>query len=152
MIRLALSEIAAELGCPAPGRDVTIEQIVTDSRKVHYGALFAALPGSLADGHDFAGPAVQMGAAALLVSRRLDLDVPQLLADNVLLALGRIAAMLRSKLDPTVVGITGSNGKTTIKEMVAAILRQDAEVLATQGNYNNEPPPYQDQLEDDIPF
>lgn len=138
MINMALSEIAAVLDCPVPKRDVTIDQIVTDSRKVRYGALFAALPGSQADGHDFAGPAVQMGAAALLVSRRLDIEVPQLLVDDVLRALGQLAAMLRRKLDPKVVGITGSNGKTTIKEMVSAILRQDAEVLATQGNYNNE--------------
>ena len=138
MINMALSEIAAVVDCPAPDPDVTVEQIVTDSRKVSYGALFAALPGSQTDGHDFAEPAVQMGAAALLVSRRLEIDVPQLLVDDVLLALGRIAALLRRKLDPTVVGITGSNGKTTIKEMVYAILSQDAEVLATQGNYNNE--------------
>ena len=124
MINMALSELAAALDCPVPDHDVTIEQIVSDSRKVRYGALFAALPGSQTDGHDFAEPAVQMGAAALLVSRRLDIEVPQLLVDDVLPALGRIAAMLRSKLDPTVVGITGSNGKTNSKEMDSAKLRQ----------------------------
>ena len=138
MIRLRLSELAAVLGCPPPDRDVSIEAIVTDSRKVDYGALFAALPGDQADGHDFAGAAVRLGAVALLVSRRLDLAAPQLVVDDVLTALGKLAALLRQRLDPTVVGITGSNGKTTVKEMVASILRAQGPVLATQGNYNNE--------------
>ena len=139
MIRLELSELAAELGCAVPGNDATIDDIVTDSRKVHFGTLFAALPGSQVDGHDFAGAAVQMGAAALLVSRRLDIDIPQLLVEDVLQALGRIAAMLRQRIAPqAVIGITGSNGKTTVKEMVASILGRKGDVLATQGNYNNE--------------
>lgn len=138
MIRLRLSELAEALGRPAPERDVGVEAIVTDSRKVDYGSLFAALPGSQVDGHDFARAAVRLGAVALLVNRRLDLDVPQLVVDDVLGALGRLAAFLRQRLDPVVVGITGSNGKTTVKEMVASILRAEGPVLATQGNYNNE--------------
>jgi UDP-N-acetylmuramoyl-tripeptide--D-alanyl-D-alanine ligase len=121
-----------------PAGDVAVEDIVTDSRKVHHGALFAALPGNHVDGHDYAASAVKLGAAALLVSRPLDLDAPQLVVDDVLLALGKLAAMLRDRIDPTVVGITGSNGKTTVKEMVAGILALDADVLATRGNYNNE--------------
>ena len=138
MIRLQLSELAAALGCPAPDHDVGVEAIVTDSRKVDYGSLFAALPGSQVDGHDFADAAVRLGAVALLVSRRLDLEVPQLVVDNVLEALGSLASLLRRRLDPVVVGITGSNGKTTVKEMVASILRLEGPVLATEGNYNNE--------------
>ena len=154
MIRIRLSELAAALGCPPPapgpgaksaqkaGREVTVESIVTDSRKVDFGALFAALPGSQVDGHDFAPAAVRLGAVALLVQRRLDLDgerqVPQLVVGDVLQALGKLATLLRERLDPIVVGITGSNGKTTVKEMVASILRPSGEVLATQGNYNNE--------------
>ena len=138
MIRMRLSELAAHLGCPAPGRDVTVDAIVADSRRVDFGALFAALPGSQVDGHDFAPAAVKLGAVALLVSRRLDLDVPQLVVPDVLRALGRLACLLRQRLDPVVVGITGSNGKTTVKEMVASILRPVGPVLATRGNYNNE--------------
>jgi UDP-N-acetylmuramoyl-tripeptide--D-alanyl-D-alanine ligase len=65
-------------------------------------------------------------------------QVPQLVVDDVLQALGKLATLLRERLDPIVVGITGSNGKTTVKEMVASILRPSGEVLATQGNYNNE--------------
>ena len=138
MIRLMLSELALELGCPLPTRDVAVENIATDSRKVHYGTLFAALPGNKVDGHDYAGPAAKLGAAALLVSRPVDLDVPQLLVDDVLKALGKLAAMLRRRINPTVIGITGSNGKTTVKEMVSSILGLEHDVLATRGNYNNE--------------
>ncbi len=138
MIRIPLSDLARTLGCPVPARDVSIESIVTDSRKVHHGALFAALPGSQVDGHDFARSAVNLGAAALLVRRPLDLAVPQLVVEDVLIALGKLAAMLRDRIDPAVVGITGSNGKTTVKELVAGILRLEGEVLATRGNYNNE--------------
>ncbi|MGD8580858.1 MAG: UDP-N-acetylmuramoyl-tripeptide--D-alanyl-D-alanine ligase, partial [Lysobacterales bacterium] len=138
MIRLQLSELAAALGCDAPEHDVAVDAISTDSRKVNFGTLFAALPGSRTDGHDFAPAAVKLGATALLVRRRLDLDVPQLVVEDVLLALGTLAALVRDRLDPVVVGITGSNGKTTVKEMVASILKLKGEVLATQGNYNNE--------------
>ncbi len=138
MIRLMLSDLAQVLDCPGPARDVAVDQIVTDSRKVDHGTLFAALPGSQVDGHDFAGSAVKLGAAALLVNRPLDLDIPQLLVDDVLKALGKLATLIRSRVDPRVVGITGSNGKTTVKEMVASILRLEGDVLATRGNYNNE--------------
>ena len=138
MIRLMLSDLARVLDCPEPEREVTVDQIVTDSRKVHHGTLFAALPGSQVDGHDFAGSAVKLGAVALLVSRPLDLGIPQLLVDDVLIALGKLATLIRRRVNPRVVGITGSNGKTTVKEMVASILRLEGDVLATRGNYNNE--------------
>ena len=138
MISLRLSELAAALGCADPGSDAAVESIVTDSRKVHYGTLFAALPGNNFDGHDFAGSAMKLGAAALLVERPLALEIPQLVVDDVLLALGKLAALLRRKIDPAVVGITGSNGKTTVKEMLASILRLEGDVLATSGNFNNE--------------
>jgi UDP-N-acetylmuramoyl-tripeptide--D-alanyl-D-alanine ligase len=138
VIRLQLSDLAGVLGCPIPAAEVAVEAIVTDSRKVHHGALFAALPGANVDGHDYAASAVKLGATALLVTRPLSLDVPQLVVADVLLALGKLAAMLRQRIDPMVVGITGSNGKTTVKEMLASILALEAPVLATCGNYNNE--------------
>ena len=138
MIRLQLGDLAACLGCSTTSPEAVVDTIVTDSRKVHHGTLFAALPGHNVDGHDFAPSAADLGATALLLSRPLDLQVPQLIVDDVLLALGKIAALLRSRLNPLVVGITGSNGKSTVKEMVAGILRQEADVLATRGNFNNE--------------
>jgi UDP-N-acetylmuramoyl-tripeptide--D-alanyl-D-alanine ligase len=138
MIPLKLSELASILDCAPPTYDPEITDIVSDSRKAGPGMLFAALPGTRVDGHDFAAKAVGQGAAALLVSRDLEIDAPQLRVDDVLRALGRIAAFLRQRLDPVVIGITGSNGKTTVKEMVSSILGLDGEVLATGGNYNNE--------------
>lgn len=138
MKRLQLTEICQALGLSQDIADAQIDSIVTDSRKVRYGSLFAALPGNISDGHDFVTAAVDLGAVAVLVSKPVDVQVPQLVVDDVLLALGKIAAMLRQHIDPVVIGITGSNGKTTIKEMLASILRQEAEVLATEGNYNNE--------------
>jgi len=130
MIKYRLSELATVLDCVMPEVDVTVESIVSDSRKVHYGALFAALPGSQVDGHDFAESAARMGAAALLVNRRLNLEIPQLVVTDVLGALGTLARLVRDRIDPVVIGITGSNGKTSVKEMLASILRLDDEVLA----------------------
>ena len=138
MISLKLSELAVAVGCAPPSRDLEINTIVSDSRKARPGCLFAALPGTHFDGHDFADAAVTLGASALLLERLLENDAPQLIVDDVLQALGKIAALLRNRLDPEVIGITGSNGKTTVKEMVASILRLEGEVLATQGNFNNE--------------
>jgi len=138
MKRLQLTEICQALGLSKDIADAAIDSIVTDSRKVRYGSLFAALPGNISDGHDFVAAAVDLGAVAVLVSKPVDVRVPQLVVDDVLTALGKIAGMLRQMIDPVVIGITGSNGKTTVKEMLASILRQEAEVLATEGNYNNE--------------
>lgn len=138
MIPLRLDEIAATLDRPAQGLDIMIREITTDSRKAGPDSLFAALPGSRVDGHDFAAEAARRGAAALLLSRPLDLDLPQIVVDDVLVALGKIASLLRDRMDPVVIGITGSNGKTTVKEMVASILRLENEVLSTRGNFNNE--------------
>jgi UDP-N-acetylmuramoyl-tripeptide--D-alanyl-D-alanine ligase len=138
VIQLNLSELAAVLDCESPAGDVPVNSIVTDSRQVRYGSLFAALPGSQVDGHDFASTAIELGAVALLVSRRLDLEVPQLIVRDVLLALGRLAQLIRDRVDPQVIGITGSNGKTTVKEMLSSILRLQGKVLSTKGNFNNE--------------
>ncbi len=142
MIGRQLSELARVLDLAPPVQDVRIEAIETDSRKAAEGTLFAALPGTRVDGHDFAADAVERGAVALLLQQPLELasprPVPQLVVDDVLLALGSIAAYIRQQLNPVVAGITGSNGKTTVKEMLASILRQRHEVLATKGNFNNE--------------
>jgi UDP-N-acetylmuramoyl-tripeptide--D-alanyl-D-alanine ligase len=138
MIPLQLSEICTALGLPLPEHDIQINAVVSDSRKVRYGCLFAVLAGRTSDGHDFAVPAAETGAVAVLVEKPVEVSAPQLQVDNVLLALGTIATLVRSKSSAQVIGITGSNGKTTVKEMLASILRQKAEVLATEGNYNNE--------------
>jgi UDP-N-acetylmuramoyl-tripeptide--D-alanyl-D-alanine ligase len=102
---------------------------------VDYGSLFAA--GWQLRMAIFCRQGNWYGCAGPLVNRPLDLPVQQPVVP-MLVALGQIATMLRQRLHPRVAGITGSNGKTTVKEMLASILRQQGEVLATQGNYNNE--------------
>jgi len=142
MIPLELHDIARLLACPLPEGNPTVDSIVNDSRKVRYGTLFAALKGNRVDGHDYASTAVALGAVAVLASREIefkgDKSVPVLVVEDVTAALGAIARDLRLRLDPLVVGITGSNGKTTVKEMVASVLRRQSNILATCGNYNNE--------------
>ena len=137
MIRMAREEAARALELPAES-GAGFSGVVTDSRAVTSGMLFAALKGERVDGHDYASQAVAHGASALLVTRRLDLDVPQWVVPDVLEALGRLARAWRRQCAPRIVAITGSNGKTTTKELAASVLRTESEVLATTGNHNNE--------------
>lgn len=135
---MSLKQAADLLHCTPAQNNVTFNGITTDSRQVAPGMLFAALPGQTVDGHDYILQAIERGAAATLVSRDMAPGTPSLRVDDVLAALGVLAAYWRGQCPARVVGITGSNGKTTVKEMVASVLRQSGKVLATQGNYNNE--------------
>ncbi len=137
-MRLQLSALCAATNGRLAGDDVSVTGLCHDSRQVEPGDLFVALAGEHADGHDFVTAAAAAGAAAALVDRLLDIDLPQLLVEDPQLAMGQIAAHWRAGLDLSLVGITGSNGKTTVKEMVTAILSACAPTLATRGNYNNE--------------
>ena len=123
----------------------------TDSRDIRAGQLFVALRGERFDGHDFVAAAAEAGAVAALVDSRWaaghdPAPLPLLVVDDTRLALGRLAAHWRSRFDIPVLGVTGSNGKTTVKDMCAAILRAQAvsdgagedAVLATAGNLNND--------------
>jgi UDP-N-acetylmuramoyl-tripeptide--D-alanyl-D-alanine ligase len=138
MIPLSLLDIAKALGASLQGADTTITAVSTDSRRVEPGCLFVALQGERFDGHEFCAQAVRDGAAALLVSEPLPLECPQLVVADTRYALGQLGALVRSLLKLKVIAITGSCGKTTVKEMCAAILNQAGPVLATQGNLNNE--------------
>lgn len=142
MISMTLAQIAQVtdgqlLNCSDTTQE--IGHISTDTRTVSAGALFLALQGERFDAHQFVDQAVAKGAVAAVVSRPVpDIAIPQILVADTRIALGRIAAWVRAQLDLQVVAITGSCGKTTLKEMCAAILQQVAPVLATQGNLNNE--------------
>jgi UDP-N-acetylmuramoyl-tripeptide--D-alanyl-D-alanine ligase len=135
---LYLSEIAAVLGCDKPVVDIVIYGTAIDSRKVLLGSLFIAIVGEHVDGHDYIAAARQAGASAALVSVRQRDPLPQLVVRDVVQAFGIIAKFWRQQSDAKVVAVTGSNGKTSVKEMIAAILRQCGSVIATQGNLNNE--------------
>ena len=138
MIQMGLNEAARLLDCAPLQGDINFTGITTDSRQIVPGMLFAALAGQTFDGHDYLQQAMDLGAVAALVDRDVPADLPVLKVTDVLAALGTLAGHWRNACPAKVIGITGSNGKTTVKEMVANILRQDGEVLATSGNFNNE--------------
>ncbi|MFT4045506.1 MAG: UDP-N-acetylmuramoyl-tripeptide--D-alanyl-D-alanine ligase [Solimonas sp.] len=133
----ALSELAAPLDAELRGRDRRFSQVSTDSRAMLDGALFVALKGERFDGHAFVAQARAAGAVAALVSEFVDVDIAQLKVGDTLVGLQWLARLWRQRFDIPVVAVTGSNGKTTTKQMLAAILRARGPVLATQGNLNN---------------
>ncbi|GIU23252.1 UDP-N-acetylmuramoyl-tripeptide--D-alanyl-D-alanine ligase [Shewanella sp. MBTL60-007] len=138
MIRVSLAELAARLNGQLIGDDLPIESVSSDSRAVDSKTLFVALKGENFDGHNFAQAAVDAGANALLVERELPIDAAQIVVANSQRAMGDIGAYVREQIGPTCVALTGSNGKTSVKEMIATILSQEHQVLYTAGNFNNE--------------
>ncbi|WP_434636509.1 UDP-N-acetylmuramoyl-tripeptide--D-alanyl-D-alanine ligase [Klebsiella sp. I138] len=138
MIRLTLSQLADITRGELHGRDLAIDEVTTDTRKITAGCLFVALKGERFDAHDFAEQAKQAGAGALLVSRKLNCDLPQVVVDDTRLAFGELAAWVRQQVPARVVALTGSSGKTSVKEMTAAILGQCGHTLYTAGNLNND--------------
>ncbi len=139
-----LSEAAAALGASVQGPDAAIDWVGSDSRSVRSGELFVALSGERFDGHDYVDAALAAGAAAAMVrdpARVRTAGAALLVVPDARLALGRLGAWWRGRMGATVAAVTGSNGKTTTKEMLAAILRAHAgadAVLATEGNLNND--------------
>lgn len=146
-LALAAATIGARLSTP-----VSVDAVHTDTRALTPGCLFVALRGERFDGHEFIAAAIDAGAAAVMVDRAYAEAnpapaVPMLVVEDTRLGLGALAAWWRSRFELPVIGVTGSNGKTTVKEMCAAILaasveRQgveaDSAVLATAGNFNND--------------
>ena len=112
--------------------------VTTDSRTVKAGEIFVALVGENFDGHDFIDVATEKGAIALIVDRHVESNVPQFIVKDTLEAYQKIARWWRDRLDIPIVGITGSVGKTSTKELVAAVLGTQGKVLKTQANFNNE--------------
>jgi UDP-N-acetylmuramoyl-tripeptide--D-alanyl-D-alanine ligase len=138
MISLMLSQIAESLDAELIGNDMVINSVSTDTRNIEQGALFVALVGERFDAHNFTHQAVESGAGALLVSKPVSDDVPQLLVKDTKLALGQLGALVHQTCMTPTVAITGSCGKTTVKEMIASIMEQKGQVLFTAGNFNNE--------------
>ena len=133
-----LSRAASAIGARRRGADRVFCGVAIDSRRVESGVLFVALPGARADGHEFVADAGRRGACAALVSRPDDCPLPTLLVPETGQALVRLARAWRERHHPKTIAVTGSNGKTTVKEMLAAIARCASRTLATRGNLNNE--------------
>ncbi len=138
MIAMQLTEAAQLLSARQTGADVPFRGVSTDSRRPMRGALFFALQGPNFDGHAFVDAAREQGAAAAAVSKPCTSVLPQIRVSDTRLALGQLAAHWRSRFDIPVVAITGSNGKTTVRTMTAAILARCGRALSTQGNLNND--------------
>ncbi len=139
MISFNLASIANQIHAQHLGADASFSSVSTDSRTLKPGDLFIALKGPQFDGHDFIQKAAKQGAVGAMVSKDTGTDLPCLLVKETNIGLGALAASWRQASGVPLVAVTGSNGKTTVKEMLAAIMRQREEkVLATQGNLNNE--------------
>lgn len=120
------------------GADVTFTAVGSDSRGLGGGELFVALKGPNFDGHDFIGAAEAAGAVAAMLSRSVETALPYVEVADTRMGLGRLAADWRSQFAIPLVAVTGSNGKTTVKEMIAAILNEMGPGLVTEGNLNND--------------
>ncbi|MGL4428673.1 MAG: UDP-N-acetylmuramoyl-tripeptide--D-alanyl-D-alanine ligase [Silvania sp.] len=138
MISVTLSQLATILQADVSGGELTLDAVTSDTRKITPGCLFVALKGERFDAHDFAEQAKAAGAGALLVSRKLDIDLPQVVVKDTRLAFGELAAWVRQQVPTRIVALTGSSGKTSVKEMTAAILSQCGNTLYTAGNLNND--------------
>lgn len=136
---MMLSEIAQALDAHVMGEDVLVNSVGIDSRQIVQDQLFVAIKGERFDGNSYAAEAIEQGASASLVSDPDAKARPAILVEDTRIALGELAQYWRDKFDLPLVAVTGSNGKTTVKEMVSAILRAaKGEVLATAGNFNND--------------
>jgi len=144
VIPLSLEQLAAivsgEVHAVHPGGDggdvLVTEPASVDSRLVVPGGLFVAIAGAHVDGHDFVRDAISRGASAVLASRPV--DAPCVVVPDVTAALGQLAHALLDRIDPIVIGITGSQGKTSVKDLVAQILQESGPTVAASGSFNNE--------------
>ena len=143
-MKMMLSDCAEAIQGKLVGEDVAITSVSIDTRAIKPGQLYIAIKGHNFDGNEFVDQAEQAGAIAAIVHKGVKSTLPHILVDDTRLALAELAGAWRRSLTArgnetlSVVGITGSNGKTTVKEMVAAILAVNGPVLFTQGNLNND--------------
>jgi len=137
MLTRSLESLARVSGGQLLGGDRTFTSVSIDTRTLKAGALFVALRGPNFDGHAFAADALQRGAVALLADHAVEVALPQVIVPDVLGALTRFAHEWRRKFSLPLVGVTGSNGKTTTKEILGQILQQQGPCLVTRGNLNN---------------
>ena len=139
MKALSLKEIieCTKASCSFDG-NITVTGVSSDTRTIKKGDLFIALVGEKFDGNDYVSVAEKNGAVAAICSKPVEADIPVLLVDNTLLAFHRLAAYYRTLLNIKVVAVTGSNGKTTTRDMIKAVLSSKYRVYSTEKNYNNE--------------
>jgi UDP-N-acetylmuramoyl-tripeptide--D-alanyl-D-alanine ligase len=138
---MMLSQAANVLNAELLGTDVLFTAVSKDTRTIEKGDLYIAIKGDRFDGHKFIEKAGDAGAVGALVSQQQPVELPQICVADTRLALGELAASWRQKFEGKLIGITGSNGKTTVKEMCNSVLAgavSEEKVLCTQGNLNND--------------
>jgi UDP-N-acetylmuramoyl-tripeptide--D-alanyl-D-alanine ligase len=135
---MTLSEVAMVTDGSLHGEDHRISSVSIDSRRVRHNGLFVAIPGERFDGHDYVGDAKARGAIGALVSRVVDDEINQVAVADTTCALGRLAAHWRRGFDVPVIGVTGSNGKTTVTAMLRHILAVSGSPLSPRESYNNQ--------------
>jgi UDP-N-acetylmuramoyl-tripeptide--D-alanyl-D-alanine ligase len=138
MISMSLSKAAAATNSNFIGEDIIFSGCSTDSRTIEDGNLFIALKGDLFDGHDYVSVAEENGASSLMLEREVNNTKPVLQVEDTRKTMGLLAKFWREEISIPLIAITGSNGKTTVKEMVSSILSEISEVHATSGNLNND--------------
>ncbi len=142
MITFSLNDIRKILDLPSETANPAFHGISIDSRTIAKNNLFIAIKGEQFDGHDFIKEAEKKGAVAIVVNRKSDTTLPQIIVKDTINALGKITTAWRNQFNLPLIGVTGSCGKTTLKNMIASILRaacanDAAKVIATEGNFNN---------------
>ncbi|NVK55699.1 MAG: UDP-N-acetylmuramoyl-tripeptide--D-alanyl-D-alanine ligase [Alteromonadaceae bacterium] len=138
MISTTLAWIAQQVNGQLEGEDASISAVSTDTRTLEAGALYLALKGPNFDGHQFIAAAESAGATAIIASDPVSTALPVIYVEDTKQALGQLGAAVKKEVQPKTIAITGSSGKTTVKEMCAAILARRGNVLATAGNFNND--------------
>ena len=138
MIPMDFDWLANVLATDYQGDNLNVVNINTDTRSICDGEVFLALKGPNFDGHKFIADAKQKGAIGVIVQHKVDVDIVQFVVSDTRIALGNIGAAVMAQVNPKTIAITGSVGKTTVKEMCAAILSVHGDVLATKGNFNND--------------
>ncbi len=135
---MLLTEIAKAVDGSLSGEEKMISSVSIDTRTLQSGDLYIAIQGENFDGHDFVAKAEEAGAAAIMLAKPVESQLAQIIVADTRLALAELAGAWKQSLQLKTIAITGSNGKTTVKEMIAAILSVKAKVLYTQGNLNND--------------
>ncbi len=135
---MRLSEAATYVEGVMTGEDVSFVNVSTDSRTLEQGDLYVALKGARFNGHHYVAEAAERGACALIVSETVETSLPTIKVKDTLRALGLLGAAWKAQYNPKTIAVTGSCGKTTVKEMLHSILSEVGKTMATQGNFNNE--------------
>jgi len=134
----SLSDCQTALQADLIGQDQHVSGVSIDTRTLKAGDLYVAIQGENFNGHEFVAAAQEADAKAVLVHESVDTELPQLVVEDTVVALGRLATWWASRFGIPLIAVTGSNGKTSVKEIITAILKQLGPVLSTKGNLNNE--------------